>query len=134
MEQGYCVKIGATGCYFLAIIKAAELLTGKSVDIVRTYVKAIELGFINEDCYVFNPNGFLNYLTGDKYSLEKKDLSYKPEKDDIVIGYYERKTTMKTYGHFVLLNSDCQLVYDSFGKSLTVQNGKLMSYRIFKKL
>ena len=133
MVQEYCKNIGATGCYFLSIVKAAEDYTGKEIDVVHSYIKVTQLGYMDMDCYVKDPAAIMNYLTGEKWSTTKAEISYKPKPKDIIIGRFERKASMTTYTHFVLLDSNKNVIYDSFGKSRTVQDGKLMSLRVFWK-
>jgi hypothetical protein len=133
MEQDYCTKIGATGCYYLSICKAAELLRGREVDVVKNYVKLIKLGYMDWDCYVKDPAKIMDYLTGDKWDTTKESTEYRPYPEDVIIGRFERKTTMQTYGHFVLLDKNKHVVYDPLGTSKTVQDGKMVSLRVFRR-
>jgi hypothetical protein len=133
MEQEYCTKIGATGCYYLSICKAAELLRGREVDIVKNYVKLIKLGYMDWDCYIKDPAKIMEYLTNEKWSTTVEKIDYTPYPEDVIIGRFERKTTMQTYTHFVLLDSNKNVTYDSFGTSKTVQDGKMVSLRVFRR-
>ena len=64
--------------------------------------------------------------------MTKEDSKYKPLPGEIVIYRYERVTTLKTYGHFVLAGTDGAVEYDPLGTSQTVMHGKMVSMRVFR--
>lgn len=133
-KQAICKQIGATGCYFLSIVGAAERDTKKWIDIIILYLECLRRGWIGVDCYVNNPEKILGYLVGGEWTCTKDPKGYKPKPGEVVILRYERPTTMQTDGHFVLADKDGNIEYDPLGSSLTVQNGKVASCRVFRRV
>lgn len=123
--QSKLEKIGKYGCYFLSLLKAFN----RTSDFLELYDKYISKGFMDSDCYIKNPVGIVTDLSGyNKWNVEKL-TSFK--KGDIVIAYYFNKNT--GLHHFVLFDNDNKLVWDSLGRSNTVRNGVIESYRIFTR-
>lgn len=132
-EQLVAKKIGDSGCYFLSLVKVAETISKKNVDIFRTYANALANNWIQEDLYIVNPDRLLKNLTGKTCVTEKStDLNYKPKENEYLIGCYERKEVGRTFSHFVVLDSKKKVIYDPYGTSLTVKKGSLVSLRIIK--
>lgn len=127
-------NIGAEGCYFLSIIKAAENIKNAYLDPYATYLKAIALHYLDEDCYVIDPAALLGMLAGDKYSVTKEPREYTPKDGEIEILRFERVDTTKTWAHFVLGDGKGAVAYDPYGASLTVRSGALVSKRIFRRV
>lgn len=115
-------SIGRWGCYLLCLIKAS----GKNVDEALNYYRLfLSKQWIDEGCYVKNPVAILKYLTGKDYSVKKSAIK---EDADVVIEYWYNKAT--GLHHFVLRQKNGEL-FDPLGKSNTVANGKVESYRLF---
>lgn len=132
-RQKLMATMGDTGCYFLSIIRAAEKLTDKRIDAIDAYIYCHNRAWLGSDCFVHEPASIMSYLTLTNWTMSKEDVTYKPQPGEVVIYRYERTTTLKTYGHFVLAGDDGTIDYDPLGNSQTVMNGKLVSMRVFRR-
>jgi len=127
-------KIAAEGCYFLSMLRAAENETGDYIDPYATYIKAIALHYMGDDCYVTDPAALMGLMTGKKWAVYKEGKSYQPLTGDIEVLRYERVDTTKTWAHFVLGDGKGEVEYDPYGDSKTVRSGALVSKRIFRRV
>lgn len=124
-------RIGKEGCYFLSIIRAAELIIGEYIDAYQTYVGALEDKVIESNCFVNSPAALLSSLTGMRWSVRKETREYVQKPGEVVILRFERQDGMTTKGHFVLAGDDGSVEYDPYGVSETVASGSLVSKRVF---
>jgi len=127
-------KIAAEGCYFLSMVRAAEDLTSEYIDPYGTYLKAVALHYMGDDCYVTDPQALMELMTGKKWATYKEGKSYQSLAGDIEILRFERVDTTKTWAHFVLGDGSGNVVYDPYGDSKTVRSGALVSKRIFRRV
>lgn len=130
MKEGIQVdleKIGSYGCYFLTLLKVGKAPTY----LIHEYYKAfLADGYIDEDCTVLRPDMILKTLTGHKYRVVKTTDAYQFDSSaDIIIGYFYNPKTK--YHHFVQLDSNKNVIWDSLGNSKTVRDGYVESYRLF---
>jgi hypothetical protein len=133
MRQKICYNIGRWGCYLESLCLLAQEYSGKSVDIVEFYKKALEARWIQEDCLVLRPEEILRDITGKEWTFRKVPKSeYIFSTKDWRIACYERRTTGETVVHFVYLKKSDGSIDDPYGRSETVANGQLVSYRIFQ--
>lgn len=123
MEQKICRILGESGCYFFCLLHSV----GKENDALNTYKKVVDIGWMDEDCYIKDPCAILKYLTGKKYTAVK-DTSLDPNAD-IIIGLWHNPAT--NFHHFVIMDSNNNVVWDSLGHSTTVADGSIESYRLF---
>ena len=131
--QKIMMILGAAGCYFLAILRAAELSTNKSLDAVNCFLECARKGWIDADCWVNFPEDIYGYFVGGKWKCRKDAKEYVPASGDVVILRYERTTTAGTTSHFVLGDNDKNIIYDPMGASETVMHGQLVSLRIISR-
>ena len=128
--------IGATGCYFLSIVEAANRFSKVEVDIYKAYKTAIASGWMGEDCYILDPAKIMGLLTSRPWLVSHEDRLYKSAPGEVVILRYERTVTramkQEVVSHFVLAGSDGGAGYDPYGASETVRSGKLVSKRVFR--
>jgi hypothetical protein len=117
--------IGRDGCYFLCLVKLAEDITGTRIDAIPVYLEAVERQFMDTDCYLVRPDRIMELMTGRQWTVRKVDRKYQIQGKELEVLRYERTVGRTTIGHFVLPD------YDPLGTSLTVQNGYLVSKRIF---
>lgn len=132
------------GCYFLCLAQASPIVfTGDEGchKLNGIWSKAEELGYLSSD---LNHDGDYDD-TGeaeiqDATSLAQKFFNLKVKYDGIhhdateaipssvklIFGQFWWKS-----GHFTQINRKKSVIYDSFGKSNTVKNGKLKSMRWF---
>lgn len=132
-KQAVCSRIGKSGCYFIALAYIAESITGKIIDILSLYEKALQEKWLDYDCFMNNPAAMMSYLLGRKVDVRHDKVGYKPLSNEYEITRYELQETGVTYGHFVVTRNG-KLVYDPFGESRTRTKGKAISTRIIKVL
>lgn len=134
MHQRIAEAVGENGCYFLSVIYLAEKISGRKCSHLDVYLEMVAKKYMEKDCYLNAPDKILSDLTGQKWTIEKKLSNYKCKKGELEILYFENKTTMKTFGHFVVGNGLGSVEYDPYGDSNTVKNGTLQSKRVFWKI
>lgn len=128
-KQKVALAIGKYGCYFSCLIKIAEKIAAKSIDIIDMFNQCKAKGWIDSECFVQNPDKILAFMTGKKIYVSKtNDTQYKSNDNEIVIGCFK----WNKYSHFVVLNSDKKIEYDPLENSNTAKNGTLESLRIIK--
>lgn len=118
------------GCYFMSLlyvrsIPYSELTTLD--ELFKYYDTFVSKGWMDVDCYVKDPCAILGYLTGKKYSV-KKDVVLDTSADIIIGRWYNPATNLH---HFVVMDRDNTIVWDSLVDSNTVKNGIIESYRLF---
>ena len=133
-RQRQMSTIGKSGCYFLAMVRAAEDLVGHRIDAVEVYETVTTHKFMDTDCYVTDAAAVMNVLTGKHWAVRHDKVNYKPANGEIMIMRYERQGTGVLFSHFVLCNADGTINYDPYGDSITVRDGKAVSSRIFTPL
>jgi len=126
-------KIAAEGCYFLSLLRAAENETGEYIDPYATYLKAVALHYMGDDCYITDPAALMQLVTGKRWAVSKESRSFQATANDIEILRFERVETSKTWAHFVLGDGQGAVEYDPYGDSKTVRSGALISKRIFRR-
>jgi hypothetical protein len=132
--QQIAIAIGKDGCYFLSIVRLAETFNKRKYDEIELYAEFVTSGLIGEDCYVINPSEMLAALTGERWSVTKEPSDYRVNAGELSIMRYEWPRTGETLSHFVVGHSPGGIDYDPmFPDSPVVKNGKLVSYRIFRK-
>ena len=116
------------GCYFLSLCYVAKGREPYNIDeMIDWYDLFIKKDWMEEDCYIKDPCAILKYLTGKKYTVVK-DTVLDP-KVDIVIGRWHNPAT--NHYHFVVMDRNNNVVWDSLVDSNTVAAGVIESYRLF---
>ena len=93
---------------------------------------ALSRGWIESACYMAKPADMIAYLLGidaKRVDVRHETLNYKPKSNEMEITRYENRATGTTYAHFVC-TKDGAVIYDPYGASSTVTNGKPVSKRI----
>lgn len=121
--QSKALMIGNYGCYFLSLLAYFNC-----EDVFGKYDYYISKGWMGEDCYVKNPLAIVEDLSGKSGWSIKKSMTFDRGADIIVAYYYNPSTKLH---HFVLHDNNNQLLFDPLGKSNTVANGSVESYRLF---
>lgn len=121
------------GCYFLSLCYVAKGRELYNIDeMTDWYDLFIKKGWMGVDCYIKDPCAILEFFTGKKYSVEKAVLKpggLKYSKAAFVIGrWYNADTNLY---HFVVMDKQDAVIWDSLVDSNTVKNGSLESYRLF---
>lgn len=121
------------GCYFMSLLYVSKVPYSEltSLDeLLKYYDTFIEKGWMTNDCYIKNPCAILEYLTSKKYSVKKDAVL--DTSASIIIGRWHNPAT--NFHHFVVMDKDNTVVWDSLDDSNTVKNGILESYRLFKEI
>lgn len=119
--QSKLEQIAKYGCYLLSIASHFNY----QGDLIELYDKALIEGWITTDCTVLKPNKIAEYLAPkDKWDVTKTEIE--PiglgDKDFYIECWYNPRTG---YTHFKLPDSD------TLRNSVTVKEGKIVSYRLF---
>lgn len=136
--------IGEFGCYFCSLVYIAEQETGKEIDVIRAFQKyngktTCGIQWVEDDCYINRPDLILLDLlktnsgsTINNVTVRKEtDINYYPKSNEVLVGCFEWKSTMKTFSHFVNVDKNKRVINDPMGSSNTVKNGSLRSLRVF---
>ena len=104
-------SLGAFGCLLFCYLKEANIDT----DIVKHFKKLVELGIIDEDCFVNDGNRLLQYFGSGKR---------------IARGFNPNGNTIVTYKngnfeHFVIVSKNRDIVFNSLENSKCVAYGVL---------
>jgi len=94
-------KLKMFGCYFFALLKWAEKITGRNFNvdgIINLYEQAKRLKLISEDVFVHNPKELLNLFINSKLFTKVVDVLTPPKKDSVYIINLKKPG----YNHFVL--------------------------------
>jgi hypothetical protein len=123
--------IGTDGCYALCLCKIAETAlglrrtAGQTVDLILDGVCA---GFFSSDMTVRDGEGFLQYATNVKWSLERTESPPAANPLLFVIAEWFNKRTGFT--HFTLREP---ILFDPLQNSVTVKEGYIRSYRVYRR-
>lgn len=117
------------GCYFMSLLYVSSTPYSEPAtldELLKYYDTFIARGWMDPDCYVKDPCAILEYLTDKKYSVKKAVVL--DTSADIIIGrWYNPATNLH---HFVVMDSNNNVVWDSLKDSNTVRNGVIESYRL----
>ena len=109
--QDIYISIGNYGCLILAYLNEANI----DVDITRYFNNLVELGIINEDCFILDANRLLKYF-GSELRVKR---GFNPNGNTIV----KFRTATSKEGHFVVINKNREIVFNSLENSNCVKNG-----------
>ncbi len=118
------------GCYFMSLLYVSNTPYSEVPtldELLKYYDAFIANGWMDPDCYVKDPCAILKYLTGKKYTV-KKDSILDPGANIIIGRWYNSATNLH---HFVVMDRDNNVIWDSLKDSTTVRNGIIESYRLF---
>jgi len=127
--QTIAKRLAESGCYFLSLLH----IVNKDNDAIGLYRQAVQLDFMDEDCFVKVPENVLALAVGGKWLVRHEPASYLPNKDESEILRFERKAE-KVYSHFVVGDGKGNVIYDPLDTSQTVASGKLVSKRIVLRI
>ena len=94
------------------------------------YFGAVQQGFMNTDCYVQDPTGFLHWLGWHAtYTGVHEVPDYMCGANEVEILYFHHPDVG---GHFVVGDGRGHVAYDPWGVSMAASRGDLKSKRIFR--
>lgn len=103
--------LGDYGCLIFCYLYEADI----KIDITKHFEKLVELDIIDNDCYVNDGNRLLKYFGSDKRIA--RGINY--EGNTIV----KFRTSTSKEGHFVVINKNREIVFNSLENSNCVKNG-----------
>lgn len=134
--QSFCKSLGECGCYLFCLFDIAMEVTKTHRDVLWEIEKFVDKGYVvfdkdnydsKDNFYVLEPTKILQDLTGLKWSVAKFDANnYTRQDGDFVVEYWS--ATGGKSGHFARINHG----YNSLEKSISVNNGRIYTYRVFR--
>lgn len=109
--QDVYASIGNSGCLLLCYLKEASIKT----DITKYFNELVELDIIDEECFILDANRLLKYFGSDKRVVR----GFNPNGNTIV----KFRTANSKEGHFVVINKNREIVFNSLENSNCVKNG-----------
>lgn len=120
--QKKLIKLVDSTCLFLCYLWYGK--QGLSVaDTLKYLAACIDKGYVLEDGYVTDPEGILGLVTDKSYSVRKV---YENPYKICIAEFYNKRTD---FTHFVIVGPTNEVLYDPLGESVTVREGKIVSYR-----
>ena len=104
-------SLGEYGCLLLCYLHEANI----DVDITKYFNELVELDIIDEECYILDANRLLKYFGSDKRVVR----GFNPNGNTIV----KFRTAASNEGHFVVINKNREIVFNSLENSNCVKNG-----------
>ena len=99
-KQLVAKRIGASGCYFLSIVYLCEKRTGKQIDIIALYDKALTSGWIESDCYMVKPADMIAYILGidaKRVDVRHEVLNYKLKSNDYTLRKTRDRNNLRSF-------------------------------------
>ena len=109
--QDVYLSIGNYGCLIFCYLNEACV----KADIVKHFEELVQLSIIDEDCFVLDANRLLKYFGSDKRVVR----GFNPNGNTIV----KFRTAASNEGHFVVINKNREIVFNSLEESNCVKNG-----------
>ncbi len=128
--------LGEGGCYFFSLCYLAERISGYDTDPLDALDLAIKSRFAQANCYLDYPDRILSMLTHKEWTVTHEGKDYQPKNGECEVLRYEWKRPGTTLSHFVVGDGNGGIEYDplhSLGLSPVIQNGHLVSKRIFRR-
>jgi len=124
--------INKYGCYFFCILFLSNKYTNCELSIggiLDTYLISIDNGWMDEECFINDPEAMFGYMGLPVYFFDRHDPPYYVcQKDEIEILRFQ----YINWKHFVVGDGASHVVYDPYGTSKAVRLGELKDKRIFK--
>jgi hypothetical protein len=97
--------------------------------ILDVYQIAIDGGWMDEECYINEPDKIFSFMGLEVYFYDRHDPPFMMcGKDEIEILRFQ----LANWRHFVVGDGASHVAYDPYGTSKAVRLGQLMDKRIFK--
>ena len=104
-------KLGNYGCLLLCYLRESNT----NVDITKYFNELVQLSIIDEECYILDANRLLKFFGSDK----RVARGFNPNGNTIV----KFRTAASNEGHFVVINKNREIVFNSLENSNCVKNG-----------
>ena len=109
--QDIYTSIGNYGCLIFCYLHEANI----DVDIAKYFNKLVGLDIIDNDCYVLDGNRLLKFF-GSELRVKR---GFNPNGNTIV----KFRTANSKEGHFVVINKNQEIVFNSLENSNCIKNG-----------
>jgi len=120
------------GCYYMDILFLSNKYTNCELScgsILDVYNICIDGGWMDEDCYINDPQAIFGFMGLQVYYYDRHDPPFMMcKKDEIEILRFQ----YINWTHFVVGDGASHVTYDPYGTSKAVRLGQLMDKRIFK--
>lgn len=118
--QNKLLSIGLSGCLALCYLYMIGI---DPEELVFKYDDLVENKIMTEDCYILDGDKFIKMFGSNK---KVKRVALNDANYDLYIAYYK----FQSIGHFVVVDKDNNVVYNSFYKSEAVKYGNMVEKRI----
>lgn len=130
--QEKILEVGRNGCYFLCLLKIAEIKCNKSFSIIDAYEDFLEKGYIKRNCFVLQPKNILSDLCKTLVTFQWEEPDYKPFIGEFVIKRYAIKMGKGELTHFVLFDENDIEIFNPAIDSPAYRGGKVADLRVFE--
>lgn len=123
--------IGDYGCLAMCYIYCAGIDPDNELEYINIVNRAIKRGILDKECTVLDANKLLEFVTGRKYIVTKKQLT----EDFTINNLTEPTPVLYKYngkGHFVVVQKG-KIIFNSLMNSVCVAKGKAQEVRLIKK-
>ena len=110
-KQDIYKTLGNYGCLLLCYFNEANI----DVNITKYFNELVELDIIDNDCFILDANRLLKYF-GSELRVKR---GFNPNGNTIV----KFRTAASKEGHFVVINKNREIVFNSLENSNCVKNG-----------
>ena len=137
--ESFCKSLGNYACYLFSLIDIAEKVTGSTFDVLKVVTDSISKGYVDfnfndyndtNNCYVNNPCAVLYMLTGKSWTVKKIVAPYTPIAGDYIIEAWHKDGNDNKDGSPILHFKRPE--NNSLQHSVSVEQGKIVSYRVFR--
>lgn len=104
-------SLGEYGCLLLCYLHEANI----DVNIAKYFNELVELDIIDNDCYVLDGDRLLKFFGSDKRIIRGIN-----ENGNTIVKF---RTATSKEGHFVVINKNREIVFNSLENSNCVKNG-----------
>lgn len=118
--QNKLLSIGLSGCLALCYLYMIGI---DPEELVFKYDELVENKIMTEDCYILDGDKFIKMFGSNK---KVKRVALNDANYDLYIAYYK----FQSIGHFVVVDKDNNVVYNSFYESEAVKYGNMVEKRI----
>ena len=119
--QHKLLNMGNNGCLCMCYLYSIGI---DPEQLVFHYDRLVERGIIDEDCWVNDGDAFLRYFGSEKKNKKDVDLDNK-QYDKYIACYQKGKSS-----HFVVVDAQNNILYNSYLNSICVKEGTLISKRV----
>lgn len=130
--QEKLLEIGRSDCYFLCLLKIAEIKRKKFFSIVDVYEEFLDKGYIKRNCFVLQPKNILGDLCNTLVTYQWKEPDYKPFFGEFVIKRYAVKIGKGDLTCFVLFDHEGNEIFNPLTTSPAYTSGKVVDLRVFE--